>query len=402
MNEVFLLFMVCLLVLAVFLRENFIFTILYLFAGAYLLGGWWGRRAMLNLSIKRSFADRAFLGEEIPIRLVVTNRGWLPLLWLRIYESLPVDLSVHRTFRQVLSLGPREQKEFEFSLTARKRGYYHIGPLIAATGDVLGLHKEQHSEAAPDPLIVYPRIIPFTRLNLPSRSPMGTLRHHLPIFADPARLSGKRAYTPGDSLRTIDWKSSAAAGSLQVKQFEPSIALETAVFLNLDSRDYPLSIRYDAPELGIVIAASIASWVSANKQSFGLASNGLDPLPSSSADSAPAGPAQPVLPRKGRSHLMRILDLLARIQLGDAAPFTDLVRAQIPHLPWGATLILVTPTAGIDLFDTLFQARRSGLDAILVLVGPNPSWREIQARARSFNIPFYPIVHEQDLDIWRT
>jgi uncharacterized protein (DUF58 family) len=407
MNDAFMLFMVFLLLLAVVLQEHFIFTILYLFAGSYLIGGWWERRAMKNLVLTRIFTDRAFLGEEVPLRLVFQNRSWLPLLWLTVHESLPVDLGVHRMFRQVLSLGPHERKEFEISLSARKRGYYRIGPMTVTSGDVLGLQKEQQREGHPDPLIVYPKIIPLSKLALPSRSPMGTLRHHQPIFEDPTRVFGKRDYTPGDSLRRIDWKSSATAGRLQVKLFEPSIALETSIFLNLDSQDYPLKTRYDNVELGITVAASIASWVSSKKQSFGLVSNGLDPLTVPGQDSTSSGPKslyqppQPIPPRKGRGHLMRILDVLARIQAGESGAFVDMIRAQLPHLTWGTTLVIITPAAGVELFDALFQARRSGLDVLLVLIGYSIQVREIQAQAYSFKIPFVSITEERDLDIWR-
>ena len=57
--------------------------------------------------------------------------------------------------------------------------------------------------------------------------------------------------------------STAVAGRLQVKLFEPSIALETAIFLDLDANVYSLRARYDISELAIVIAASLANWVRA-------------------------------------------------------------------------------------------------------------------------------------------
>jgi hypothetical protein len=92
-------------------------------------------------------------------------------------------------------------------------------------------------------------------VRLPSRSPIGTLRHTQPIFEDPSRVRGKRDYTTGDSLRRVDWKATATTGRLQVKQFEPSIALETALFLNLNADEYLQRTRLDATELAIVIAA---------------------------------------------------------------------------------------------------------------------------------------------------
>ena len=54
----------------------------------------------------------------------------------------------------------------------------------------------------------------LTSLSLPSHSPLGTLRHTQPIFEDPSRVTGKRDYISGDSLRRVDWKATAATGRL--------------------------------------------------------------------------------------------------------------------------------------------------------------------------------------------
>jgi len=405
MTEVFIVFMLLLFSLAVFFRNDYIFTVLYLFAGVYLVGNLWTRKAIEAVKFQRIFSNRAFLGEEVSVRLVVTNTSWLPVLWLRIRESLPVDLAVHRFFRHVISLGPKEERSFELSLTARKRGYYLVGPLSAASGDLLGLFGEQQREGDTDYLIVYPKVIPLTRLQIPSRSPLGTLRHKQPIFEDPSRLLNKRDYIPGDSLRRIDWKATAGVGRLQVKQFEPSIALETAIFLNLDSADYEIKTRFDASELGIVIAASIANWIASRKQSVGLHTNGSDPIIDGSvqttAEKGKALRAKPIPPRKGRPHLMRIFDILARVQVGSHASFVDILRQEIVNLSWGTTLILITPVVRDELFDVLFQVRREGMSAVLILAGPNPHFREIEEKARTFKFPYYAVTFERDLDMWR-
>ena len=172
-------------------------------------------------------------------------------------------------------------------------------------------------------------------MKLPSRSPLGTLRHTQPIFEDPSRVRGKRDYMAGDSLRRVDWKATASTGRLQVKQFEPSIALETAIFLNLNADEYAPRTRLDATELAIVIAASLANWIVGKRQSVGLSVNGVDPI--GTEDKAQALP-----PRKGRAHLTRILDVLARVRSAPPTPFAQLFQYEAARLPWGTTVILIT------------------------------------------------------------
>jgi len=398
----FLLFLFLMFVLAALVREDFVFTIFYLMAGAYLVGGWWFRKSIDAISFKRIFDSRAFLDEEVPVTLEIENKSWLPALWLRVYDGVPVDLSINKALKQIVSLPPYGRFHSTYYLQARKRGYYKIGPVFASAGDLLGLHDDRQSLGAADYLTVYPRIIPLTHLKLPSNSPMGTMRHTQPIFEDPNRVLSKRDYVAGDSLRRVDWKATATTGRLQVKQFEPSIALETVIFLNLNSLEYELRSRFDTSELAIVIAASIANWVTSKKQSIGMFTNGLDPLGSEDGDITSNMPLAQALPaRKGRGHLMRILDILARIQMGESLSFVELLRRNYLNLPWGTTLVLVTSQADDELFDILFQVRRAGLNLVLILTGDLPYIQEIRRRAEYFDIPVYSIRTERELDIWR-
>jgi uncharacterized protein (DUF58 family) len=223
---------------------------------------------------------------------------------------------------------------------------------------------------------------------------MGTLRHTQPIFEDPTRVTGKRDYIAGDSLRRIDWKTTAATGRLQVKQYEPSIALETSIFLNLNAAEYEQHHRIDSVELAIVIAASIANWVTGQKQTVGFSTNGSDPI-------AEDQRVKTLPPRKGRGHLMRILDILARVQSTETTPLVELLRQESVHLSWGTTLIIIAGLADEALFDQLFQVLRRGLDIMLILAGPVYNLKLIQQRADYFGFPVYSFLNERDLYMWR-
>jgi uncharacterized protein (DUF58 family) len=386
--------LVILILVAAMARDDFSITLIYLLLGSLLLGVWWSRHALSRVTFTRGFAAWAFLGEKVTIQIQLHNKGLLPVLWLAIQESLPVGLSSSQAFECVTSLGPREETQFTYVIEARKRGYYPIGPLFATSGDILGLGNPARLEGKPQHLTVYPRIIPLTSVDTPSRSPQGTLRHTQPVFEDPTRVMGKRDYIPGDSLRRVDWKSTATTGRLQVKVFEPSIALETLICLNLNAEDYHFQSRIDSTELAIVIAASISAWVAGKQQSIGLQVNGRDPL-------APDETPQYLPPRKGQGQLMRMLEILARVEMAHERSFTTLVQQQRYHLPWGTTLLVITGTAGEDLMDELSQARRSGQNAQLILAGPASGGGEIARRAGPYNIPVVSIVNERGMDLWR-
>jgi uncharacterized protein (DUF58 family) len=371
-GDTFFLLLIILTAFAIFLREDTLLTLVYFFVGVYALSRWWSRRALKSVEYTRTFQPRAFLYEKIPVQLEVVNRHWLPVPWLQLNEALPLELIVPSTYRSVTSLGPYDRQQFTYTLNADRRGYYTIGPLHFRSGDLIGLNDELDTESTADHLIVYPKIIPFAKVRLPSRSPIGTLRHTQPIFEDPSRVRGKRDYVAGDSLRRVDWKATATLGRLQVKQFEPSIALETAIFLNLNADEYAQRKR----------------------QSAGLSVNGADPI---GAEDKP----QRLPPRKGRAHLTRLLDVLARIRSIPTTPFVQMLQRETPHLPWGTTVILITGSVDDALFDEIFRARRAGLNVVLILCGTVPNLAVIQHRAEHFGIPVQHFSRERDLDIWR-
>jgi len=393
MSGTFLPLLAILLLIAAFMRGNFALTLIYLVVGALAAGMWWSRRGLAQVEARRSFNTHAFPDEKIKIDLHVQNKGWLPLPWLELHETLPVALAGPHSFRSVIHLGPHRTADFEYSVEARKRGYYPIGPLSIFTGDILGFRDSLKVQNQPEYLVVYPRVIPFTSVEIPSHSPQGTLRHRLPLFEDPTRVFGKRGYVSGDSLRSIDWKASASTGRLQVKLFEPSIALETCVILNLNADDYYYRSRIDSTELAIVIAASLSNWIIGKKQMVGMAVNGHDPL-------ADDGKPQSAPPRKGKHHLMRLLETLARIDVTEQSSLVSLIQEQRYRLAWGTTLIVITGSASDELFDELYQARRSGQNPVLILAGRDATDAAIQRQARTFGIAVFPVATEHDLQIW--
>lgn len=385
--------LVVLLIIAAFLRGDFALTLIYLVIGALVAGAWWSRRALAQVRANRRFGAHAFLGEKVNIDLHVQNIGWLPIPWLEIRETLPVELVGPNSFQSVIHLGPRAEASFEYSVEARKRGCYPIGPLSISTGDILGLSDSLLAQGQAETLVVYPKIVALTSVGLPSQSPQGTLRHTLPLFEDPTRVFGKRGYSSGDSMRRIDWKASASSGRLQVKLFEPSIALETCMLLNLNAEDYYYRSRIDSTELAIVIAASLSNWIISKKQQVGLLVNGRDPLTA-------GDPPQFIPPQKGKQHLMRLLETLARVTTTSESATGPLLQQLRYELAWGTTLIVITGRPGADVLDELYQARRWGKQALLILAGKDSVEEETLRRAQAFGIPYISIGSEHDLRIW--
>jgi len=384
-------FLLLLFIIAAILRVDFYFTIVYLFFAVYLMSRVWTRQSVKQVRAERQFAGRAFSGHSVPATLTVRNGGWLPVPWLTVHESLPVELRTPPFLRQAAALGPYDEREFSYTLDCRRRGHYRIGPLRVEAGDMLGITKPVQVETEPEPLIVYPRVVSLEKLGLPTRSPLVALPAATPLFEDPSRVMGVRGYRRGDSPRRIHWTATASTGELVVKQYEPSIARETLICLDLGREDYELRRRYTAAELAIVVAASLANHIIVNDGlPAGLATEAWDPLADKQMRFS-------LPPRSERAHLMSLLEILARIEVSEATPFPDLLRRESLGLPWGATLAVIAGRESKSLFDSLVTLRRAGFAVALILVQPTYPSAEARRRADVLGMPVHRIWREEEL-----
>lgn len=382
-----------LLAVAFLLRMDIVFYLVYVLAGTYALAHWWTGRNLVRLTVRRRFTDHIFLGETIGVEVQLSNRSWWPIPWLRYEEGPPITLSTGSAIHQVIALRPKEDVHLGYELAGYQRGYYQIGPGILNTGDLFGFTESRGTVDEPQHLTVYPRVIPLTYVELTSRAPHGTIRSRQHIFADPARISGIRDYRSGDPLKTIDWKSSARVGSLQVKKYEPAVSLTTVIFLDLNAATYTRQLRTSASEWAIVVAASLANYLVGQRQAVGLACNGVDPLTDNRGWMIP--------PRPGRTHLMKLLEWLARVQLGETTPLADWLPSAAVGLTWGTTVVAITPSGDQATCTALHRLRRVGLNPVLMAIEPHGQFGIIQERTRRLGVLAYLVADEDDLKRWQ-
>jgi uncharacterized protein (DUF58 family) len=396
------------LIAALLLQLDFIFYIVYVCLAIYGWSLWQTPRLIKKLEAKREYTPRLFLGEQTAVNIRIKNHSWLPLPWFQLTESIPPELQASGELNQAVTVGGRRQISLTYQIRSQRRGYYRLGPLLLTSGDLFGF-KEYSAHLAPDYLTIYPRIFPLRKLGLPSRLPFGTVSARQPLFEDPARPQGIRDYRAGDSLRQINWKASAHSGQLAVKTFQPAISLETAILLNLNGAEYGRKERQIISEWAIEVAASLAAHLSNQRQPVGLICNGADPLGQQTGeasfdqsgrltgqDGATAAP-QPIPPRNGRAHLMKLLELLARVETAETALFASWAPTACLHLSWGVTVLAVSPTADLAVCQALHRLARAGFNPVLIAVAPQPNFAETRERARRLGFAAYLVTRREQL-----
>jgi len=86
-------FLTILLVIAAIIQADAVMTVFYMIIGAFILGIWWTKTGIHHVRVARQYDDHTFHSQKIPVELQVTNSSWLPIIWLELHESLPVQLS---------------------------------------------------------------------------------------------------------------------------------------------------------------------------------------------------------------------------------------------------------------------------------------------------------------------
>lgn len=411
----FIALIVLLLAIAFLLRIDFIYYIVYVCIGIYFLGRWLVPRALRQLQVSRHFNDHAFSGETVDIEIVWKNKSLLPLPWLEFSESIPPELRRGETATWAIGLGSRQERRLRYQVRTGRRGYYQIGPARLTSGDLFGLVRPSTGALAADYLTVYPQIIRLVELGLPSRLPFGTIASQQRLFEDPARPAGVREYRSGDSQRQINWKASAHANQLLVRRHQPAISLETAILLDLHIEDYEKKDWRFHTEWAISVAASLAAHLTDRRQPVGLISNGIDPLLERSgealvfdeesgrlsADETAGLRPPPLLPRSGRAHLMKVLEVLARIESDRTIPLDKWAATACAPLSWGVTIMVVTARGDEQTCRALHRLVRSGFNPILIAVEPDVQFNRTRERARKLGFRAYHVLRADNLDLWR-
>ena len=375
---------------AALLRMDWVYYLVYVVGGVWVFSHVWMRYALGRLTVTRTMPGRAFTNERISMRLTLHNRSLLPLPWVQMQEAVPLELKDQHDYRLVISIGIRSAAVHEYTLLCKRRGYYTVGPLRLQSGDLFGFVNARWEELSANTLIVYPEIVPLERLGLPSRSPFGGLRspHHL--IEDPTRMAGVRAYRSGDTLRNVHWKATAHTDALLVKKLDPSKAVPVTIVLDLDRNSYPMRSAVGSSEWAIIVAASVATHMIGQRQPVGLYTNGRDPL----ADS----PASPVPQRNGQEHLMAILSLLARVQMQPCdAAVADWLPAQVSNVPWGSTLLVITPHLDERSLWVLHAAYRRGTNVLVLICAQQADFHLLRARSQRLGVEVHSVVWESDL-----
>lgn len=360
---------------------------------------WWDQ-CFRGLTYSRTFSTvRAFHGEEIGLNLEVINAKPLPITRLEVSDVATSNIDIlnrtlddsespnTRTLRSLFSLGMYERVNYHYRIACRTRGWHRFGPVVLSASDPLGLVVRRDTQTRIEGFLVYPRIVPITQLVVPARQPFGDFTPQQSLVEDPMRMAGVREYVPGDSPKRVHWRATARTGTMQTRIYEPSASPVAAIFLDTITFSYLWEGQNSALlELAVTTAASLANQLLSGRHQVGLYANA--PMPGRSRTVR-------VPPGRRAGQLTRILEDLAMLMPAFGERIERMVVEELPRLPWGSTIVIVTCRVTEGMQRSLLRlARSSGSQRfVIIAIGAMPELvPDIRRRV--------PVYHLSDQEAW--
>lgn len=314
-------------------------------------------------------ATRAFPGDEVRLAVEIDNAKLLPLSWLEAEIAMPADLlpgdvllganaQGASCLRFATALGPYRKVVLRRTISCQKRGYHRIGAGMLRSADVFGLFIKACPFQTEQVLVVYPKIYPVSDLGLPAYQPLGAARDPRRLFEDPGRPMALRPYTPETPFKAIAWSASARTGELMARQYEPTVSLDTALYLAVDSFE---NKDDDLFELAVSAIASIASHELENRRQVGVFVNGRQ---------GDGGGAVMVPASRAPGQQTLILERLARLEQAASEPFGTFLDATLNATAGRATLAVIAKRFDAALLARLRQLQERGRPIVLLQCGP--------------------------------
>jgi len=369
------LLLIFLFTLSIALRYELMFFFTVLLGLASLASNLWIRHCLEGVSYRRALGNtRLNFGEETQLSIEVTNAKLLPLAWLMVLDHFPPDVTLltrqpgdepqSHILANLMALRWYERVRRTYRIRGDKRGEFHFGPADIISGDVFGFYWQTEAAPEADTLLVYPKVVPISRLGLPPAWPLPEEKASFRLIEDPLRMATVREYVPGDSMRYVHWKTTARLQRLQTKVFDPGASRVLFLFTDVQTSLNPYGMIPEYLELVITAAASIATHALAANQAVALHTN---------SGIGNSNNCVYVPPSRSPAQLTQILETLARLDPFRQFSLSHLLLRDMQSLPYGGTVVAISALPVEETLEALLTIQENGHPVVLLTVGEQPT-----------------------------
>lgn len=343
--------------------------------GFILLAGLISVSALRGVTVeRRTRSARAEVGGLLEETLRVSNRSWLPKLWLEVADAS--ELPGHHAGRALASLAPGGSRSWTVRTLCRRRGQFRLGPITLSGGDPLGIFRREELLPEQASVVVFPRSWSLAGLELPTGYLSGGQVIRRPTDMATSNVRGVRGYRPGDTFSRVHWPTTARRGQLHTKEFELDPLADYWILLDMEAAVHSgeLSEEDEAPgpwaaeaqpdeplppsseEYAVSAAASLARHFLDAGRAVGLISH--------------AQRRVLVPPDRGERQALKLLGQLAILRAKGRAALSEVLSAEGSVLTRHSSLLLITPSTSSRWIGALRELRLRGVGTLVVLVEP--------------------------------
>jgi uncharacterized protein (DUF58 family) len=275
---------------------------------------------------------------------------------LELLLDLPQGLVAETPNPVIIGVPWDERRALDVRLGCGSWGAYVVGDLILRSQDPLGLLVHEWTLREELPLKVYPRGETLRRLLRPLQTQAFAGNQVPRARGDGIEFADVRPFVSGDSLRRINWRTTAKRGETWVTETHPERNSDIVIFLDtfLDAREH------DAGTLDLTInaAASLVIHYLREKDRVGLVAFG--------------GVLNWLTVSSGIVQLYRILDSLLDAEIFLSYAWKDIDLLPVKTLPPDSLVLALSPLLDERGVGSLLDLRARGFDLALIEVSPVP------------------------------
>jgi len=323
----------------------------------YLLYGFWNAPEALDLRIERSLSnDRITPESELIVTVTITNQGAnIEELALEDVISPKLTLRLGST-RHLLRLPRGSSHTFEYTLTGPRGSYVFDFTRVTAV-DAFGLIRREQTLRSDERLMIFPEFRKLKHISIRPR------RTRLYAGSIPAHVSGAgieffgvREYQFGDSPRTINWRVSARHDeNLYSNEYQQERVADVGIVLDARASVNMFHTDHSIFEYKVSAAAALSDAFLSQGNRVGLF--------------VYSGFLGWTLPGYGKIQRERIMQTLARAQVGVSSVFAGLEHLSPRMFPPESQIVLVSSLLNADL-NVLIQLRGRGYQ--IMVISPDP------------------------------
>ncbi|MBU3209618.1 DUF58 domain-containing protein [Clostridium algidicarnis] len=181
--------------------------------------------------------DTFYVKDNIKVKLIVSNKGIFKIPYLIIKGKL-FSLNEDKYEGEAMSIPHFGVSEYSYCIKFKVRGNYDLRSFTIFISDIFNIINIKKQIKSEDRIKVYPKIYELEKLMSSKNKFYENAFLKMGLLEDIYSIREMREYREGDNLKRVNWKVSAKANKLVVKNYDALSCKEVMVLLDMNESIY--------------------------------------------------------------------------------------------------------------------------------------------------------------------